>query len=619
MPVSTRSKTKKASIEKRPSHSPSKKRRSSPVKKRSKSVSPTRKLPRQPRAKAASPNTKRKRSLSPDQYVPKKTKFSKNMIRPMIQFPVPALLKSLKEEAPWVPPKLQELQACSSRMKNKLNWRNWNEVANVMEAHFSNTHQYVEIKSSLKEFHESFNPRVFDKLSDDAWFNLSTFFTAYTDCKPDTRLQLVLNYFYKFSMDSSTNNSTNSIEKLLGPISLSYHVSPDKQKKVYIFGDRHVQKSECNERDQDTIHLANYLSRWLAESDVFIDLFLETHYDEKTHSKKKQGREKKPNKKSVEQQRYVMSTKNPDKMSYMKHIIRKFQFCWIRDKRSRTDQCYFQTNSRVHSADTTARRRILFKKDGNLESSKLSYEKFSKEFKIFEEVYNSTMNVNDMKSLQRTFSPELLKQIEQQFEFEFSEMGGIPFTLDEYFDTKHKIRFKIEKYMEFFQQHKYEAELGRLKTNYSQAITWPRFEEVLDKYLHHFTEQTLPEEAEEYRSFDQRMIKKWEEQHGVRFTQQHQKFMKRIIYLNQLMNISIISTVPLMDMYLLGRLFKKYDISADENMPENANHAIIYAGDAHCANYRKFLTMLGFTQQFSTLENPRQCIQINPEQMRFPE
>ena len=45
-----------------------------------------------------------------------------------------------------------------------------------------------------------------------------------------------------------------------------------------------------------------------------------------------------------------------------------------------------------------------------------------------------------------------------------------------------------------------------------------------------------------------------------------------------------------MDTYALGRMFKDFDTRKNPSHPKQADICIVYAGDAHANNYRKFLT-----------------------------
>jgi len=59
----------------------------------------------------------------------------------------------------------------------------------------------------------------------------------------------------------------------------------------------------------------------------------------------------------------------------------------------------------------------------------------------------------------------------------------------------------------------------------------------------------------------------------------------------------------IMDLYLLGRLFKTFSKTSKNNLfnqNDAAKRIVIYVGDAHANNYRKFLEKLGFKLSFGT-------------------
>ena len=65
------------------------------------------------------------------------------------------------------------------------------------------------------------------------------------------------------------------------------------------------------------------------------------------------------------------------------------------------------------------------------------------------------------------------------------------------------------------------------------------------------------------------------------------------------------------DAYLLGRVFKKFDISKRQNdEPIKPHNIIIYAGDGHSIIYRKFLKSIGFNRIESTKTGFNNCIDM---------
>ena len=51
-----------------------------------------------------------------------------------------------------------------------------------------------------------------------------------------------------------------------------------------------------------------------------------------------------------------------------------------------------------------------------------------------------------------------------------------------------------------------------------------------------------------------------------------------------------------MDAYMLGRIFKTFDVSKNPTHPSHANNCIVYVSDYNAAVYRMFLKQQGFEQ-----------------------
>ncbi len=58
-------------------------------------------------------------------------------------------------------------------------------------------------------------------------------------------------------------------------------------------------------------------------------------------------------------------------------------------------------------------------------------------------------------------------------------------------------------------------------------------------------------------------------------------------------------TISIMDIYLLSRLFRTFNISRGSNHPKVIENVIIYAGGIHSTTYEKFFQRLGFDEVFS--------------------
>ena len=70
----------------------------------------------------------------------------------------------------------------------------------------------------------------------------------------------------------------------------------------------------------------------------------------------------------------------------------------------------------------------------------------------------------------------------------------------------------------------------------------------------------------------------------------------------------------IMDAYMLGRIFKTFDVSKNPTHPSHADNCIVYVGDYHAAVYRTFLKQQGFEQVIKITGN--YSIEFTEEQRR---
>ena len=68
-----------------------------------------------------------------------------------------------------------------------------------------------------------------------------------------------------------------------------------------------------------------------------------------------------------------------------------------------------------------------------------------------------------------------------------------------------------------------------------------------------------------------------------------------------------------MDVYMLARMFKKFNVSGSYD-PEYAKNIIVYAGAAHVLFYRQFLLSNGFIEKYNkqyTKKSKRSCLDLS--------
>jgi hypothetical protein len=89
-------------------------------------------------------------------------------------------------------------------------------------------------------------------------------------------------------------------------------------------------------------------------------------------------------------------------------------------------------------------------------------------------------------------------------------------------------------------------------------------------------------------------------------------------YRNQIASLTICIGSVLMDIYLLGRLFKTFDTTEERGKTSHVSNAIIYTGADHAAEYRDLLESCGFRVVFENSSSgyKDQCVDIS--EMPYP-
>lgn len=87
---------------------------------------------------------------------------------------------------------------------------------------------------------------------------------------------LIKNYFVNRSQASKGIIRPPKPEHINGPLSLSYHTSDKFEKRIYIFGEMHGYKNNCEDQKKSgAIVIVDYLSLLFSTADVFIDFYFE--------------------------------------------------------------------------------------------------------------------------------------------------------------------------------------------------------------------------------------------------------------------------------------------------------------------------------------------------------
>jgi hypothetical protein len=91
-----------------------------------------------------------------------------------------------------------------------------------------------------------------------------------------------------------------------------------------------------------------------------------------------------------------------------------------------------------------------------------------------------------------------------------------------------------------------------------------------------------------------------------------------IVYADRIKSLTMCIGGILMDIYLLGRLFKTFDVSGEKGHPDRVHNAIIYTGFHHAIEYKRILTSCGFEVVFENQSSgdEKQCVNIS--EMPYP-
>jgi len=302
--------------------------------------------------------------------------------------------------------------------------------------------------------------------------------------------------------------------KLIGPVSLSKHVSRAYNKIIYVFGDMHILNPECNntpvgtESEIPKIDIMNFLSVTINSNiNKKLDIFIESEIPTKG------------SKVSIVKDNYLML------------IGDKFKTCFEKKK------CEYP-NAKFHYADPRR----------SLELSKIT-----DTIRIF---------IRDKSKLDLFTSISLLHEIDIWIK------KCINIGIEKLF-PKH---FKTIKQLNNI-NHPFILDILSKYENTSRNNNI----EYLSKYYLSSTELALNEVFSYYRENNSL---------GV-LVQDKSKLIKKLTNIsNNLIHINAIE----MDMYLMGRVFRKFG-----NEPESSN-IIIYVGDAHAEFYRDLLLRMTFQE-----------------------
>uniref|UniRef100_A0A6C0H420 Uncharacterized protein n=1 Tax=viral metagenome TaxID=1070528 RepID=A0A6C0H420_9ZZZZ len=376
----------------------------------------------------------------------------------------------------------------------------------------------------------------------------------------DNQSKIVQKQFLDISL-KNRNNTTNPGKKVLmnlicnhysrgvqkpkaefieGPKSLSIHWHPDYKKIIYIFGEWHINFMDCKmfKKDAVTVPIEDYLYDLMLSTDVFLDIYIE-------FSSYKGGEYSPP---------YVPALADEDE------LFKKFRTC-------------LQYNTRSDASCRLARVHYFDIRDNNIKEQDMEEDKITILW-LKQKIQNIIITNRGNKALCVYFLKRLIKKYPK-----------ISTLLSEL------VQDDIEKVCEFLKKQL--AEEPSIKKELGKIVENPELKKKILTFYGKIISKEIKSVIPDIKKYIMNILNYKLESKDVLF-----KSMKTIN--TRLLEVMICFA----DVYLLARMFKDFDMSEMEkkaykgatDQPIRAKNIIIYCGDIHAINYRKFLKRIGFYQ-----------------------
>ena len=403
------------------------------------------------------------------------------------------------------------------------------------------------------------------------------------------------------------SNNNNEIKLIIGPATLTEHISNKYNRHIYIFGDIHVNELVCppHKANWFKMRIDNYIGEKILNTnkDKMIDIFFEIDSGTK---------------------KYV----NQD--SYLRIIREKYKTCYQHGQK----QCEYN-NVRFHYTDI----RRLTKETFNFFAWGTAYLNKLIE-RLIRALYLRAKMLFDPTSEEieeyNSYYAENKEEQDKRFKTGFTTLLN---SIKEFYWVKEAVeidKLKYEAEKERQKQYKpiitplLEFYYGKEKIDESKLYKSPTpfsFETILK--FQKITKQINMIPNKEIRD----RLLQWS---NIKFKEYTPDFLGLAYYLRLLEvnpNFSVSdflrnlkgklldAEVLVMDIYLLTRMFKKFK-QRDQEYAEEAKYIVIYAGDFHSNNYREFLNILGFkviqeTKSEDKTNNNFQCLDISQFEQPF--
>ena len=350
-----------------------------------------------------------------------------------------------------------------------------------------------------------------------------------------------INIGKKVLMELICNHYSKKVKKPIaefigGPKTLTVHWHPIYKKIIYIFGEWHANNMDCTtfKKDAVTVPVEDYLYDLMLSTDVFLDIYIELY--------------------SYQGGEYLYEPYVPSRTH---ELFKKFRKCLQYNTRSDAS-CQL---TRVHYFDIRHNNLDLIE----MEEHKITILWFKEKIQdyILNEK-NKAKCVSSLKSLLQKYPKisNLLRELLQD---------------------------DIEKVCEFMKKQL--AEETYIKKNLDKIKENPELKtQILTFYGNIICKKIKKLNLKKYIL---NILNYNEESDDVLF-----------VSMNSLKILLSRALTCFADVYLLARMFKDFDMSEMEkkaykgatDQPSRANNIIIYCGNVHAKNYRRFLESIGFNE-----------------------
>ena len=327
-----------------------------------------------------------------------------------------------------------------------------------------------------------------------------------------------------------------------GPFTLTVQWSEKYKKLIYIFGEHHKDSTDCN--DIKETFIGDYLDELIRNTDVFIDFYIEL-----------------PGFKGEEYQHRFSDSQFSDQTMFKIGTI--FQNCIQKSTRDTYD-CEL---ARSHYLDIRVSEGIklnnvsFFLKELNplypiLRAGNLIHNiDIFLDFFSFSQVKTFFMTVNRINTY------------EEFLEFWFDQ-------IDQFELLQKKVAKSTNEEIEIIKYIKQEIEIPII----NNPMSWEAYVHIVKEIHKKYYKKDEEDEEGEF-IYDFRGIS----------MEENTELLTNLIRIHKYFN-NINALIP--DGYLLGRIFKDFNIDSDKkptDEPKQPHNIIIYAGNGHSNRYRKFL------------------------------